>query len=166
MKMWRIATVGGVLALVLGTASTAYAQDETPVTPYAPGTGRGWMGWQRGTGFLHEYMIAAFAEALGLKPEVLESRLASGDTIADVASEQGLNQEGFRALWLKARSQATQAAVADGLITAEQADWMTRRMQVAGSNGDCTQWGGSGAVGRGPHGRGGVQTRGLPPSQP
>lgn len=136
------------------------------MTPGNPGMGRGWTGSQRDSELLHEYMSEAFAKGLDLTPEVLESRLAAGDTIAAIASGRDIDLEGFRALWLEARFQAIRAAMADGVITAEQADRMLQRMRMAGSTGGSAQWGCSGPRRRGSRGRMGMQTRGALPAQP
>jgi len=78
-----------------------------------------------GDGLLHDYMIAAFAEKLGVSVDDLEARLASGDRLVDIALDQGLTIDAFRTLMTEARADAVAQAVADGVITQEQADWMT-----------------------------------------
>ena len=113
-----------LIALSLGVGS-AYAQDETPA-------GIPWGNGAQGTGLLHDYMVDAFADALGVTADELEERLASGETLASVAVDQGISADEFPALWLEARQSALDAAVADGVITAEQADWMQSRMQAGG----------------------------------
>jgi hypothetical protein len=80
-----------------------------------------------GDGVLHDAMIAAFANELGLSVEDLEARLDAGETVADVAFAQGLTFEEFRTLMIDARAQAIAQAVADGTLTQEQADWMSQR---------------------------------------
>lgn len=137
-----------VALLALGIAGFASAQTSTPQSnPYpAFGSGmrggrgsmRGMMGGYRpqdGTGILHDYMIAAFANALGLSPEELESRLAAGETLWQVAQSEGFSAEEFSQLWIEARTAALEQAVADGVITQEQADWMNARMQARQSAG-------------------------------
>ena len=84
--------------------------------------------FERGNGFLHEPMFAAMAEALGLTPEELQTRIDAGETMWDIAESQGLSAEQFKAKMIQARTEALNQAVADGLITQEQADWMTSRM--------------------------------------
>jgi hypothetical protein len=136
MKKWSIVFMFGVVLLALTSASPAYAQEETSQPAF-------WGGPGDGSGPLHEYMIEAFAEALGLTPEELESRLSAGETLASVAVSEGVAAEDFSALWLQARQDALDAAVADGVLTADQAAWMLDRMQ----NGMHGQ-GGAAGVGR------------------
>ncbi|OGO12512.1 MAG: hypothetical protein A2Z66_03325 [Chloroflexi bacterium RBG_13_66_10] len=125
MKKWTTLLVAGVAVLSAASVGTAYAQDETPA-------GIPWGNGAQGTGLLHDYMVEAFADALGVTADELEERLASGETLASVAVDQGISADEFPALWLEARQSALDAAVADGVITAEQADWMQSRMQAGG----------------------------------
>ncbi len=174
----------GILAVAiaaLGLAGFAYAQAPTPQPPtgFGPGMmgGRGGMmggggGMMGGYGSqstgsygpLHTYMIAAMAEAFGMTPEELQSLHDEGKTGWDIAQEQGLTQEEFIALMTEARTQAVQQAVADGVITQEQADWMLSRMQNMGGygagTGTCPGMGGGFGGGRG--GRGGGRWNNQP----
>jgi hypothetical protein len=75
-------------------------------------------------GPLHEYMLAAMANALGIPAADLETRLASGETFYQIALAQGIAVEDIPALMQTARNQALAAALADGVITQAQADWM------------------------------------------
>jgi len=167
-KILIIGTLVGVVVLALGAAGLAFAQTETPPAPTSPGFGSGMMGGRGGFGGmmggnrtgvegpLHEYMIAAFAEALGLTPEELETRREAGETLGQVAEAQGISSEEFATLWVEARTAALEQAVADGVITQEQADWMIQRMaqrQAAGfgpGSGTCTGAGPQGGFHRGP----------------
>jgi hypothetical protein len=112
-----------VLAAVAGlaVAGVAYAQGPQPTTP---GAGYGAMMSQGQQGPLHEYMLAAMAEALGIPAADLETRLANGETFYQIALAQGIAADDIPALMQMARSQALAAALADGVITQEQADWM------------------------------------------
>ncbi len=137
-----------VVVVALGTAGLVYAQASTPP---APGTGYGYgmmngqgmrggmgagMGLRSGagqtaagtqSGFLHDEMIAVYAEKLGLTVDELNAQLASGKTMSQIASDKGLTVDQFRALMLDARSQAIDQAVKDGTLTQAQADWMKTR---------------------------------------
>jgi hypothetical protein len=139
-----------VVAVALGTAGLVYAQASTPP---APGTGYGYgmmngqgmrggmgagMGIRNGvgqtaagtqSGFMHDEMIAAFADKLGISVDDLNAQLASGKTMSQIASEKGLTADQFRTLMLDARSQALDQAVKDGTLTQAQADWMKTRGQ-------------------------------------
>jgi uncharacterized protein YidB (DUF937 family) len=130
-----------VVAAALGTAGIVYAQSQTPATPapgsgYGPGMmgGRGSRGGMIGqntagtqTGFLHDEMIAVFAQKLGISVDELNARLANGETLAQIAFSKGLTADQFSTLMADARSQAIDQAVTDGKLTQQQADWMKQR---------------------------------------
>ena len=171
MKKTLIVTAVILAALVtLGIAGFAYAQSQTPPTPptgtYGPGMmggrgagGPGMMGRWGGGGMLangaygpmHEYMVAAVAQALGLDPADVQSRLEAGETMWQIAQSQGLNDAEIAELMSTAHQDALQAAVAAGVITQEQADWMSQHMQQRWQNGGAGA--GSCHGGRGPRGR-------------
>jgi hypothetical protein len=124
-----------VVIVTLGSVGVAYAQSPNQTT----GTGSGWMGGSesRGamgagtmttdTGILHDYMISAYSEALGIPAADLEARLDSGETMAQVALSTGLTLDEFHALMIDVRSQAIDQALSDGVLTQAQADWMKLR---------------------------------------
>ncbi len=163
---WTIGAIAVVAALGLGTA-VAYAQTETPPAQlggHGLGMGRG-MRFAQGDGTygpLHDDMIAALANGLGLSADDLKARLAKGETAGAIAQAKGMSLEQFRSLWQQARTEAVKTALAKGEITQAQADWMQQHSQSMGPNGNCPTWGGSGPVGSGPRGRWGTQ----PPAQP
>jgi hypothetical protein len=147
-KIWIIGVVVIVAALGVGVA---FAQEPTPFEP-GTGYGTGIMGGRGGYGMMsqtqladgsygvmHEYMIEAFANAFGIIPEDLESRLADGESMWQVAEAYGFSSEDFSALRLEVRDSARQQAVEAGLITPEQAEWMNQRMlRMDGAGiGDC-----------------------------
>ena len=132
-----------VVAIALGTAGFVYAQSTTPPTP-VPGTGYGYgiMGGGRGArggmmgqnkasgtqdGLMHDEMIAAYAQKVGISVEDLNARLANGETMAQIASSKGLTADQFTILMTDARSQAIDQAVKNGTLTQAQADWMNQR---------------------------------------
>ncbi len=81
-----------------------------------------------GEGWMHEEMIAAFAEKFDMTPADLEARLEKGDKLWQVAEEKGMTTEEFFTLHQQVRSDLIDQAVKDGKITQEQADWMKTRM--------------------------------------
>jgi hypothetical protein len=116
-----ILIVGLVMAALIAVGvGVAFAQGP------APYTGGGFM-QQNGTGYLHTYMVTAFAEKLGLKVEDVNARLTAGETMYDIAIADGVKAEEFPALMVEVRSQALTAAVKAGVITQTQADWMKSR---------------------------------------
>lgn len=99
------------------------------------GHGHG-MGGRRGgawgdeaQGPIQKYMLAAMAEAFDLTPEELQAMQDEGKTLWDLAQEEGLSVEEFRARLIEARTEALEQAVEEGVITQEQADWMRDRWE-------------------------------------
>lgn len=148
-KIGLVLLVVAVAAIALGAAGMVYAQAPTPPAP-VDGTGFGYgmmgggmrggrMGQSEfagtGEGVLHDAMIAAFADKLGLSVEALDGKLAAGETVADVAFAQGLTVAEFQTLMTDARAQAVAQAVSDGTLTQEQADWMAQRGGGQGMHG-------------------------------
>jgi hypothetical protein len=84
----------------------------------------GMMGPDESGGPLADYMLAAYAEAFGLTLEEVAARFEAGDSLWDIASSQGLTIEEYQARLELARTMAINQALADGVITQEQADWM------------------------------------------
>jgi hypothetical protein len=143
MKKFMIAgVIVGLFVLTLGAAGLAYAQTQTPPADDAPyahgmmggsgfrgGFGGGMMGYGADAeGPMHEYMIAAMADAFGLTTDELEARHDAGETLWELAQEQNLTAEEFQARIAGARSTAIDQALADGVLTEEQAEWMETHM--------------------------------------
>jgi hypothetical protein len=80
-----------------------------------------------GEGPLHDYIIKAYADALKLTTDALGTRLAKGETVYQIALSQGISAEQIPAFLADARSKASDAAVAAGAITTDQAAWMKSR---------------------------------------
>ena len=133
-----------VIAVALLSVGTAAAQGpRNPQTPVAPGSGAGYgmggrMAGQGGMtgpmlanggveGPLHDAMLDVYAAKLNLSVDALETRLANGETMMQIALAQGLTFTDFRALMVDARSAAADQAVKDGTLTQAQADWMKTR---------------------------------------
>ena len=151
-----IFVVAALLTLVGAFAVAGYAFAQTPRPNPYPGMGgmmggSGMMGGNSASGYghmggmmgvdgdfgpMHEYMIKALAEKLGLSAEELQTRIENGESMWDIARSQGLSDAEVTALMQDAHNQAIQQAVSAGLITQEQADWMNNHMQqMHGSNG-------------------------------
>jgi hypothetical protein len=154
MKTWKIAGILAVVVLALAALGAGFAFAQTP-TPPAPGYGWGGMmggygmmsGWgQSGNGYewmnnMHRWMFTTggmhtmvwngLADALGLTSEQLNAELASGKTLAQIAEARGVSQEQLAVALEKSVKAGLDTAVADGVLTQEQADWMLSHM---GSN--------------------------------
>ncbi|MEZ0395585.1 MAG: hypothetical protein ABWK53_04030 [Anaerolineales bacterium] len=111
-KTFIVVALLAVLLTGVGVGQAA-AQGETPPR------GNGVCG-----GVLHPYMVAAFADRLNLSVEQVESALVAGQTLYQIALANGVSAEAFPALMSEVRQAAIQAALADGVITQQQADRM------------------------------------------
>ncbi len=101
-----------VLALgAFGVGVVAAQEGQPPVSGY-------------GRGLLYEYMVKAMAEVVGLPVADFEARHTAGETFYQIALSQGFTAEEIPALMVTARTKALEAAVADGVISQEQAEWM------------------------------------------
>lgn len=157
--MKKTILIVALLALAFGALGVGVAYAQGPV----PG-GRGGGMMQNGGGYLHTYMVTALAGKLGLKVDDINARLAAGETMYDIAIADGVKAEDLPALMLDVRTQALDAAVKDGIVTQQQADWMKSRGFGSGGmganygngTGTCPMggasygpWGGSGGTGMG-----------------
>jgi len=144
-----------VLALGVLGAGVAFAQGEQPPQLYgfgmtlAPGAhlpwravpgsagmgGPGMMGSQGGYGFMHDSVEEALAEKLGLTEEQVEDALANGTTMYQLALDNGVAEADLPAFMNEVHQAAFDKAVADGVMTQEQADWMLEHMQGMVTNG-------------------------------
>jgi hypothetical protein len=96
---------------------------------YGPGMmGNRGFGVARGEGILHDYMISAFADAIGLTVDEVNTRLAGGETLKEIAIAQGTAENKLSDLATQVRKAALDQAVAAGVITQAQADQMLERM--------------------------------------
>lgn len=143
-----IALGAGLAILILGVAGIAFAQTQNPPSGLAPnsapfgGMGRwhggGMMGgWDQGTqsGFMHDYLITAIAPKLNLSVDALQTELAAGKTLWQVAEAKGFSLTQFQSMLLEAKKEALSKMVVDEVITQAQADWMLSRMNWMFQNG-------------------------------
>lgn len=121
----------GVFGVVHAQAPTTPAQQNGQIGPgMMGGRGASRMGWALEgdqTGPLHDLMMAAWADKLDLSAAEIEQSLADGETMYEIATAQGLSSEEFQAAWTEIRTTVLDQAVAQGLISQEQADWMKSR---------------------------------------
>jgi len=115
---------GLVAALVAGVVVPAYAASaEGPAGPDWPGRGDG-------DGPLHDLMVAAAADLLGLEAAEIEARLEAGETLSQIALDQGMTQDEFRTAWFEARQAVFEQAVDDGLIQPSVGRGMNARGRI------------------------------------
>jgi hypothetical protein len=113
MKRTILLAVLAALTISLVATGAAFAQG------YGPG------GNNAGTGTnLSTYMPAAIADVLGLSVDQVASALASGETFTTLALSAGYSADQLPALMTAVRTTAIDLAVVDGVVTAEQADFL------------------------------------------
>jgi len=178
-KTLTILAILAVTIVTLGVGAVVYAQSGTPTAPTGAPPFGGMRGGPQGfggsgpiqglAGPLHDYMTSALADAFGLTPEELQALHDEGTTLMDYAASQGMSVEEFQTAMQDARSTALEQALADGVITQEQADWLSSHGPAQGPNfgSNCD---GSGPHGPGPRGgnvpgRGGRWQNAQPPVQ-
>lgn len=151
-KLMKSIVILAVIAVALGSFTSVFAQTDTPGDPVGyggggissrskrggQGTGSTWLYQNREAsegGLLHDAMIAAFSEALGIPVEDLETRIADGESLADIALSTGMTIEDFRTLLNDIRTEVHDQAVEDGLLPGEQSGWVNNRRAAMGTFG-------------------------------
>jgi hypothetical protein len=128
--MKKTMLIAGVVlaALVVFGVGVVFAQGPNP---YA---GNGPM-MQNGGGWMHDYVEQALASKLGLTEAQVEEQFAAGKTMYQIALDNGIKEEDLTDFLNGVHQEAFTAAVKDGVMTQEQADWMQQRMQNRGGYG-------------------------------
>ena len=146
MKKTLLIVAVVVLALGVLGAGVAFAQGEQPpqsTQSYGYGSGMmggpGMMGGRGGYGFMHEYVEQALAEKLGLTEEQVEDALADGTSMYQFALDNGVVEADLPTFMNEVHQVAFDKAIADGVMTQEQSEWMLERMQGMYTDGfgDC-----------------------------
>jgi hypothetical protein len=137
-----------LIALVLASLAGLFAIGSASAQGTQPPT--------RGTDVLHPYFVAALAEKLGLSVDEINTRITDGETMVQIALDEGIAADKIPALLIEVRTTALKQAVTDGVISQETADWMLQRMQQRAQrgpgSGSCQMTGTS--IGSGRHGSG------------
>jgi hypothetical protein len=148
MKLTKTITIGLLAVLILALSAVfVLAQDINDLTPptYGPGGmwggdggyGRNSMmggGMMGGRGHFSGGMMNGFsmldiiAQELGLTVDEVQTELAGGITIAQLAENHDVAVEDLIAAVSAAHQEQLNQAVADGWMTQEQADWMQEHM--------------------------------------
>lgn len=84
--------------------------------------------WMADSGGMHTAVWNGLADALGLAPDTLNTELASGQSLAEIAETQGVNQQALAAALETSVRAGLDQAVAEGAFTREQADQMLGQM--------------------------------------
>ena len=137
-----VLTILAVSLAAFGLVGNANAQVETPLYPGNGGNGNGrgpGAGGNTGVpmeqninlaGLLDDAMAAYIANGLGISVDELKARQAAGETLVEIGLSLGFDAETVLNLHTQARIEALTQAVADGLITQAQADWLLSRMDA------------------------------------
>ncbi len=164
MKKTLLIVAIAVLAIAALSAGVAFAQGGNPPANGYSGMG-GMMGGRGGYGGyspVHDYVEKALAAELDLTEAQVEEAFAAGKTMSQIALDHGVTQADLATFMAEIHKTAFAAAVKDGVMTQEQADFMLQRMAQAGYNyGNCPMGGATG-YGRGQGmmgGRGGWQNQ-------
>ena len=128
MKKTILITGLVVMALAVLGVGVAFAQGPSPYAGNGPML-------QNGGGWMHDYVEQALAAKLGLTEEQVEDELAAGKPMYQIALDNGIQQEALTDFMNGVHQDAFAAAVKDGVVTQEQADWMLQRMQSRGGYG-------------------------------
>ncbi len=149
--MKKTLLVVALVVLALGALGIGVAFAQGGVPPYngwgmMGGYGYGgMMGGRGGYGPMHDYVEEALADKLGLTEEQVEQELYAGKPMYQIALDHGIKQENLASFLTDVHKQAFAAAVKDGVITQEQADWMLQHMSQNGYGyGNCPMFGGNG----------------------
>jgi len=74
-------------------------------------------------------LVSDALEALGMTAEEVREAVAAGQTIEEIAAEQGVDLDALYDEWLAEKSAAVEEALANGEITEEQAQSMLERIE-------------------------------------
>jgi type II secretory pathway component PulK len=131
-------------------AQNPQSQDEVPAAGWMPMggmrgfhgrmTGRFAQGAEKTWGSnwdspMHQAMVAALATEFGISAEDLQTQIEAGQTPYQVGESLGFSAEELQAKLTAAHQAALDQLVADGVISAEQAEWMASRHAQMAANG-------------------------------
>lgn len=128
MKKTMLIAAVVLAALVVFGVGVVFAQGPTPYAGNGPVA-------QNGGGWMHDYVEKALAAKLGLTEAQVEEQFAAGKTMYQIALDNGIKQEDLTDFLNGVHQDAFAAAVKDGVMTQQQADWMLQRMQNRGGDG-------------------------------
>lgn len=138
-KFQKMLGLAVVVILTLGVVGAASANGGTPASQSGRGGGRGrGTSDQTGTGVPVEMNVnlservddlfsQALADALGIPLDEFLARQEAGETFAQMALDLGFAPEEIAGMMTAARAAALDQAVADGVLTQEEADWLGSR---------------------------------------
>ena len=143
-KILLIVAVVAVLALGALGVGAAFAQGGNPPSyPYG-GQMMGGRGGYGGYGPMHDYVEQALADKLDLTEAQVETELAAGKPMYQIALDHGIAQADLAAFMNDVHTTAFAAAVKAGAMTQAQADFMLQRMSQNGYGTGTCPMGGAG----------------------
>ena len=135
MKKILVGIAVFVIALVIFGAGFLFAQSNLVRAAGLPvGFGPGMMGGRGGMGQIHEYVEQALADKLGMTKAEVETELASGKSMVQIAVDKGTQAADLSTLLTGVHQTAFAKAVSDGILTQAQADLMLKNMAANGFN--------------------------------
>ncbi|MCB9419313.1 MAG: hypothetical protein H6667_05895 [Ardenticatenaceae bacterium] len=143
-KYWKFATIVTVLVAVVALVGVTAIYAQGPANNGAAGqaaANRSGLNAnnESGLGLMavdEADMHAVIADALGMSLDEFEAAIAAGETPSTLALELGIDLNVIQEAMDAAHAAAFEQAVADGLITQEQADWiLSHRGGTAGQSG-------------------------------
>lgn len=142
-KYWKFATLVTIFVAVVALAGATAIYAQGPSSNSAAGQSGNRAGLNAanvsGLGLMavdEADMHAAIADALGMSLDEFETAVAAGETPATLALELGIDLNVIQEAMDAAHNAAFEQAVADGLITQEQSDWiLSHRGGAAGQSG-------------------------------
>ncbi len=106
---------------------------------YGPGMMGGSGGWGMmggaGYGAMRQFMVEALAKETGMTSADVQTALQNGKTPYQIAQDKGLSAAQISDLMQRMHDEALKQAVAAGVLTQQQADWMDQHMEQMWSNG-------------------------------
>lgn len=126
-----------LVALVIfgaGFAFSQYQQVSAAGLLQGYGPGGGMMGGRGGYGPMHQYIEQALADKLGMTVAQIEEQFAAGKSMYQIVLDKGIAEKDVPALLTEVHKTAFAKAVADGVLTQAQADFMLQRMSANGFN--------------------------------
>ena len=130
-KYWKLFVIVAVLVATIAFAGMTAVFAQGPNQPAVPAPGAANQGQIRGgMGYMaveESEMHSAIAVALGITVTELESEIAQGKTLYELAAEMGVDFAAVQTAMQAAHAAALQQALAGGAITQAQANWLQSR---------------------------------------
>ena len=115
-------------ALALCAVAAVFGIGAIALAPRAEAAGSAVSDLHGGRGFCGTAGLNAAAQALGLTAEEVQTQLRAGESLADLADNEGVDLQtvldAVTAACVQAQRDAIAQAVADGTITQAKADWL------------------------------------------